>query len=310
MPRYHIQRSIEIDRSPEDVFSAVADFGTWTKWSPWLCAEPSAEVNISGDGRSIGAVYSWKGEVVGHGEIEHKIVEPSQLIEDEIRFLKPWKSVSVVAFDIEPTGSGCKVTWHMKGSLPWFMFWMKSMMESWIGMDYVRGLSMLKEWMETGTILSKTNVHCVRSVGPMRVAGVRSSAHMSKVGPAMHAAIEAAKKFMMENNLPSDGQTISVCHHLDMKNQILQFTSGFVIPPSAGPLPAGLSEWQLPSTKAFCVEHIGSYKNLGNAWSAANQHTRHKKLKQSKVGAYEIYVNDPQNTADEDLRTEIYLPLK
>ena len=133
---------------------------------------------------------------------------------------------------------------------------------------------------------------------------------MSNVGPSMHAAVESATKLMQQNNLPTDGQMISVCHHLDMKKQILDFTSGFVIPAATGSLPSGLSEWSLPETKAFCVEHVGSYQNLGNAWSAANQHTRYKKLKQSKAGAFELYINNPENTAVEDLRTEIYLPLK
>ncbi len=310
MPRYHVQRSIEINLDSATVFDTIADYGTWTKLSPWLCAEPTANVTISSDGQSIGSVYAWQGEVVGHGEIEHKQLEPGRRIDDEIRFLKPFKSVSQVLFEIEPTTNGSKVTWHMIGSLPWFMFWMTSMMEAWIGMDYERGLKILKELLETGTILSETNVRGIQSVGPMRMAGVRASAHMSNVGPSMHAAVESATKLMQQNNLPTDGQMISVCHHLDMKKQILDFTSGFVIPAATGSLPSGLSEWSLPETKAFCVEHVGSYQNLGNAWSAANQHTRYKKLKQSKAGAFELYINNPENTAVEDLRTEIYLPLK
>lgn len=57
-------------------------------------------------------------------------------------------------------------------------------------------------------------------------------------------------------------------------------------------------------------EHVGSYSHLGNAWSAANQFARDKKLKQSKVGAFELYKNDPKDTTAADLRTEIFLPLK
>ena len=110
--------------------------------------------------------------------------------------------------------------------------------------------------------------------------------------------------------MPTDGQPISVYHGFDMKAQVFDYTTGFVIPATAATMPSELSHWSLPATKALRVEHIGSYDNLGNAWSAANQFARYKKLKRSRAGAFEIYKNDPEETAAADLRTEVYLPLK
>jgi uncharacterized protein YndB with AHSA1/START domain len=187
MPAYHVYRSTEIDASPEKVFDAVADFTTWTTWSPWLCAEPEAEVKVTDDPSSVGSLYSWKGEVVGQGEIEHKRLEPGRLIEEEIRFLKPFKSVSEVSFDLEAAGSGTKITWHMRGKLPWFMFWMKPMMERFIGMDYDRGLRMLKEWLETGRVCSETKVRGRETVGPIHMLGVRKTASMSEMCSSMES---------------------------------------------------------------------------------------------------------------------------
>lgn len=46
------------------------------------------------------------------------------------------------------------------------------MMKTFIGMDYERGLKMLKEWIETGTVLSKTNARGIETVRPMRMAGI------------------------------------------------------------------------------------------------------------------------------------------
>jgi effector-binding domain-containing protein len=91
---------------------------------------------------------------------------------------------------------------------------------------------------------------------------------------------------------------------------MFDYTSGFAIPDSANSVPAELSSWSIPTTKALSVEHIGSYEHLGNAWSAANQFARYKGLKQSRVGTFEIYKNDPKETAPADLHTEIFLPLK
>ncbi len=55
---------------------------------------------------------------------------------------------------------------------------------------------------------------------------------------------------------------------------------------------------------------MGNYDHLGNSWSAANQYARYRKLKQSKVGTFEIYRNTPNDTAPAELRTDIFLPLR
>lgn len=149
MPRYHVARTIRIDAPPARVFDLVSDFDTWTTWSPWLCADPEATVTVSQPSSAVGAVYTWQGELVGQGKVEHRRLEPNRLIAEELRFIKPFRSRADVNFELQPAGSGTEVTWHMYGSLPWFMFWMQSSLEAFIGMDYERGLKMLKELIET-----------------------------------------------------------------------------------------------------------------------------------------------------------------
>lgn len=309
MPKYHVQRSIEIDASPEDVFDVVADFSKWTTWSPWLCAEPDAEVTVTGDPPSLDATYSWKGEVVGAGEMEHKTLERGRLIENELRFLKPFKSRSDVWFDLEPAGSKTKITWHMRGSLPWFLFWMTSMMEVYIGMDYERGLRMLKEWIETGEILSRTVNKGVVSVGPIRMAGIRKTCSLQDIGPQMQSALCHAVEAINQHGISAELGVMTVYHTANLKTQVFDFTSGIILPDSAES-PAELSTWSIPEMKALCLEHHGNYEHLGNAWSSAHQIARYRKMKQAKVGTFEIYRNDPEETPPAEIRTDIFMPLR
>lgn len=310
MPKFHIHRSIQISAPASKVFQTVADYGTWTSWSPWLSAEPQAEVKVTDDSSSVGSIYSWSGAVVGAGEIEHRQLKPDELIEDELRITKPFRSTSKVAFELKPAGESTEITWHMYGSLPWFLFWMRSQMETFLGMDYDRGLKMLKEWTETDQVLSKTNVRGVESVGPISMAGVRRSCSLSQIGPSMEGAFAETRQKFSAQGLPTDGQAISVYHKFDMKALTFEYTSGFVIPAQSKPPTAQLSTWSIPTMQALCVEHTGSYEHLGNAWSAAHQVTRSQRLKQSHVGTYEVYMNDPEDTAPADLHTEIFLPLR
>ena len=123
------------------------------------------------------------------------------------------------------------------------------------------------------------------------------------------AAILVNEEFE-QHNLPVDGQMVSVYHDMDVKTRKFVYTSGYVIPDSTAPVPDKLSSWSLPASQALCVEHIGRYEHLGNAWSAAHQYARYKKLKQSKAGALEIYENNPKETPAAELSTKVILPLK
>ncbi|MBA2113343.1 SRPBCC family protein [Bremerella alba] len=310
MPRFHVEKSIEIAAPPQTVYEKVVDYGTWTTWSPWLCAEPDAQVTVSENSNSQGSLYKWSGEVVGAGEIEHLSLDPNRRIEDEIRFLKPFASKSDVAFDIEPSGLGTKLTWQMDGSLPWFMFWMTGMMKGFIGMDYERGLKMLKEWIETGTIHSKTNVLGIEEVGPIHMAGVRRLSSLKDIGGTMQGAINEMMNLYSQHNLPCEGQLMAVYHKFNIGKQTCDFTVGKLLSSRDIEVPAPLEKWSCPQTRAFCVEHLGDYNHLGNGWSAANQHVRYKKLKPHNCSAFEIYENNPDETPIDQLRTKIYLPLK
>ena len=308
MPKYHVQRSIEIDASPQKVFDTIADYGTWTTWSPWLCLEPDADVSVSADSSRVGSNYRWRGELVGEGEIEHLNLVRSELIEDEIRFIKPFRSTSQVSFDVQPVADRTRVTWHMRGSLPWFLFWMTKQIEVFIALDYDRGLKMLKQWVETGRVLSKTTIEGIEPVGPLRVLGVRTTGPMAEIGPLVEQSFRRAAELL------GDGvcqyTPMSVYHKFDMKQQVLDFTAGFAVPDSGEPVPAGLQPWSIPSKQALRVSHVGSYENLGNAWSAGNQYARYKKIKLSSDAGYETYLNDPHTTDPAELRTDIFLLLK
>lgn len=311
MPAYEVARSVVIKKSPQQVFDAIADYRTWTTWSPWLIAEPDCRVTISADPSSVGSYYTWDGQIVGAGKLEHQTLVSGQKIVDQLTFVKPFKSVCQTRFDLEPTGSGTKLTWHMNATMPWFMFWMIPMLKTFIGMDYQRGLNMLKEWLETGTIQSKTNVIGIESIGAIRMAGIASQATVDDVGRSMENAFATARQKFSEAGLSTESGMISVYTRFDVKRGVFDYISGFLLADDAVVSTAtGLSIWSLPAGRAFRVEHIGGYQHLGNGWSVANQLVRHQKLKQSKLGTFEIYRTTPPDTADVDLKTDIYLPLK
>lgn len=311
MPAYEIEKSIFIQASPERVFEVVSDYRTWTTWSPWLISEPTATVTISQEAASVGSLYAWHGQVTGQGELEHKRLVPGQLVEDELRFLKPFKSTCKTSFKLTREGSETRLTWDMKGSLPWFLFWMIPMMKTFIGMDYQRGLNMLKEWVETGAIASRTIVHGTEKVASFRMAGIASKCSIDDVSESMERAFEQAQAEFHKTGLSMDKGMISVYTKFRIKEAGFDYISGYLIGDDAiVPSSSPLKTWALPTCNAFRVEHVGAYRHLGNGWSVANQLCRYKKLKQQRLGTFEIYRTTPAEVQEQDIKTDIYLPLR
>ncbi|MCA9191186.1 MAG: SRPBCC family protein [Planctomycetales bacterium] len=309
MPKYHVERSIDIASTAEEVFEFLSDFGSWTTWSPWLIAEPDAQVTVSADSKSVGSQYAWEGKMTGQGEIQHMTLNKPDFIEEEIRFLKPFKSVAKVCFHVKSKSNGCQLTWTMDGSLPWFMFWMVPMMKTFIGMDYQRGLNMIQDQLEKGAIDSKSVFHGKVPLGPLRMAGIAASAPLDDLGSVMSEAFKKAKAEFSHQGLSTAATMISVYTKFHMSRGVFDFICGYEIPEDAQVGPS-LTTRIIPAGSALRVEHIGSYKHLGNAWSVANLQLRCQKLKLRTCAGLEVYRTVPPETPEAELQTDIYLPLK
>ena len=149
MSKMYIKKSLLIQKEAKFIFNYLNDFHNWPQWSPWLIADPNTSLNIETDGK----YYNWEGDVTGSGDVRVLGETKNKSLSCSLNFYKPWKSKAEVNFYLEEISDGTKVTWTMKSSLPWFLFWMKKSMEVYVGMDYERGLLLLKDLVEQGNTL-------------------------------------------------------------------------------------------------------------------------------------------------------------
>lgn len=235
---------------------------------------------------------------------------PNQHLGCEIRFTKPWKSTSAVTFDLAENGDQTPITWTMSGSLPLPMFWMKAMMETWVGMDYERGLRMLKEYCETGEILTDVQVGETKERHGFHYLGIKRTCSLDEIGPMMAADFEKLEAHIKEHELPFKDSAFSIYHDYNMKQGTCSYTSG-VATPELIEVPDGFVAGRVSRGKALTVEHTGSYQNLGNAWSAGYATTRAQKLKlRSDTSPLEVYTHHPKMTEPKDLHTVFYFPIR
>ncbi len=304
-----IERTVTIEKCPSEVFKAVFDFTNWPNWSPWLNQEPSCPVTIKGGAGDVGHSQAWDGDIIGSGNMHIVKADNHEVLEYDLHFLKPWKSNSKVGFRFTPDGNSTNVTWWMKGTLPIFLFFMKKTMSSLVGYDYDRGLSMLKEYIETGAINTDTEIKGVIDRESLHYFGKRNTVSFKEIGPTMEKDLAELGGLLASADLPQPEQVFSMYHTWDMVKGTCDYTAGFLYD-SPQQAKEGFEHGQLAAHKALRVDHKGPYRHLGNAWSAAMGYVRSRHKTNKAVPTYEIYSNNPQEVSESDLQTQVYIPIK
>ena len=309
MPAYHVERSISVNAPLQKVKDSLRDFKQWPKWSPWIIMEPDATLTYSDRQGQVGATYGWSGILVGAGSMELMEVNEKHL-KMQINFLKPFRSTANIGFALEEEGASTKVTWYMDGKLPFFMFWMTEKMKTYIGMDYERGLHMLKEYLETGSVASYVIIEGVVPMQEQDYAGIPRTCAIEELGEVMKKDFEALYAFMEENGLSMDRIPFSIYNTFDMFKKESNYIACIPLEESIA-IPEGWVRGKVERKNALKTIHTGSYLHLGNAWSTAMSFARMKKMKTaSKPVGYEYYPNNPYDTPQAKLITEIFLPLR
>jgi len=148
---YSVNRTITINAPDSVIYKNIADYNEFYKWNAWSKMDPQAKVTITGTIAQPGHLYQWNGEKSGTGQMKINKVETNQMVDMELKFIKPMESVADTRFDIEKDATGNKVIWTMSGESKgiinkWFCLFMDKM----IGKDFENGLKSLKEKSEKG----------------------------------------------------------------------------------------------------------------------------------------------------------------
>jgi len=276
-------------------------------WSPWAILEQEAEVLVASGGKS----FSWEGHRIGSGEMKITEEVENQSINADLTFLKPWKSHAKIAYTLIDKKEGTEVVCEMKSRLPLFLFWMKTMMQQMIGMDFDRGLKMLKDLVEKGQVGCKLDLDKNALFKNKKFIGYSTTSELGKMSNVMSEKIPLLKTFIKENNIEASGEMVSIYHKWDMKNMKTTFTTGAFVDFLPSNLPAGMKSVTIESTPVNLVRLTGDYNHLANAWSMQMMMQRNKEFKHNKKqDPFEVYKNSPFNTTNEALITEVMFPIK
>jgi AraC family transcriptional regulator len=144
----------------------------------------------------------------------------------------------------------------------------------------------------------------------IRVATVRHTGPYPKIGEAFERLGAIAGPAGL---LQRPATAMVAIYHDDPESTPaaeLRSDAGVTVP-SGVSLPPGLDEMWLPAGRYARTTHIGPYTELPAAWSRLLG--RWLPVSGEELGpsaSYELYRNDPSTAPPQDLRTELYAPLR
>ena len=307
----HIERSIAINASSENVHDQINDLHKWNKWSPWHEMDTAMVLEYFGSESGAGAGYKWKSEKVGSGDLT--ITSSTQ---DSINSaLNMDYGPANIKFELSISDSGTKVTWIMEADngmnpIPRFMcLFMKGMMEK----DFDKGLINLKKLAEA------------IPTGPKRYRGYEvmemDSPEMVYVGKKDSIGWDKIAEFYMKT-LPTLGEAITkakvemtgaptgLYFIWDTVNKTTVMAAVIGVKGNAKTKVKGLETFVIPAGKILRIAYYGGYNGIGAAHNAMQDYIDEKAfLKRLPIS--EEYISDPGKEPDSTKwLTNVYYPVK
>lgn len=150
---YDLHRTIIINRPKAEVYAYIRQLKKQPLWMVWYKKDPKISVKFKGEDGKEGASSYWKGNNKKSGEGIQKItkVKEGKIMETQLLFLKPYKSISLQYFavkEVEPERT--KLMWGVRGShkFPASVFTIFYGLEKAIGNDFENSLQNLKRNLE------------------------------------------------------------------------------------------------------------------------------------------------------------------
>ena len=310
---FSFNRSRTINAPASLLFQKVNDFKEWPSFSPWIEQEPDATITYGDKTSGENANFSWKGEILGEGQMTTNTIEINKSITQLIEFTAPYEAKSNVNWTFESTDEGTKVTWAMDGNQDFVSKLFTTLMgsiESETGPDFERGLFKLDSLVTEDMARHDININGITEYGGGFYLYKTTNANSTNMSAKMGENFGAVMQFMGSKGIVPFGMPLTVYNDMGEDNVIMSngipVNERYTIPEGSD-----VSIGYIPKTKVLKTTLLGNYTNLSKAWEATMNHISENGLVQSDLKPFEIYTNDPGNFPNPaDWRTEIYIPLK
>lgn len=337
----HVERSVVMAATPEEVFSVVNDLSRFNEWSPWAKLDANTKYSMEGPPSGVGAKMSWvsANENVGSGSQEITESTPFSLVKTKLDFGE--QGTADATFTFVPTEGGTKVTWGFDSDMgmnPIARYMGFFMFDGMIGKDYEAGLANLKTIVEKSAQASTNEALATPGTGPAPPHIPMSAAADPTKGPEVvtveakpiiltRASAKAADNAAISAALGAANQKLlnyGMAHELQIGGASLAITISHSAdgdwvfdaamplaekPATAVPEADGVKIGDTYAGRAVKLTHKGPYNTMNETYARIRDHIKAQGLTEKPI-AWEEYVGDPSETEDAELLTNVYIAVE
>jgi effector-binding domain-containing protein len=317
----HVQRSTTIAAPPAAVFAVVNSFKRFNEWSPWYELDPAARYVYSGPQQGVGARLEWSSDKpeVGSGSQEIIASEPDKRVRNKLDFGSQGTAES--EFSIVPVDQGSEVTWSFDSQFGYDLLqrYFGLLFEKWIGADFEKGLAKLKTVVEqdAGAPAPQARLEIVvAEVAPVDIVSVEGTTSLdpNAIAQALADAYGKIGDFMQANGLEQSDAKVAITRFYDESGWGFEAAIPFKGTDEAKAKAkaangAGVKVARSYAGKVVRATHLGPYTGLPDTYRQLEDYVAANKLEPNGQ-AWEQYVSDPQSTPPDQLRTEVFMPVK
>ncbi|TXC76968.1 SRPBCC family protein [Luteibaculum oceani] len=299
-----VERSTEMPYSPETVFNAVNDFNQYQEWNAWFKLDPNVEYAVSGDGKSIGDTWSWKSDNpnVGEGQMTHKEAVPGKSIINEMTFKGMDGTSSDVWIFEETENGGTAITWKAEMEAPFLMRpFFSTVMESGIGPLFEQSLTNLEAHIEA----TKWKGFEEGTEGPFEYISIAGHIPVEQMAEFFPKNIAALFAHLEKNNIEPAGAPMGIFYSWGDSTKLE------VAIPVADEVKTTktIKKGSIAEGKAVTYMHVGSHESSEATHYKMDEYIQ-KKGHEFAGPVVEIYFDNPEEVAEEELRTKIIYFIK
>lgn len=147
---YSIERDIIINKSKQEVFGFIKMMRNQELYNVWIMLDPNVKLDYKGTDGTEGFTCAWDGnKQAGKGEQEMTEIKEGNILNIEIRFEKPFKSIAQTYLITKSTGPNqTNLKWQMVGKNKFPLNLMNMIIDGMLGKDLSKSLGNVKRILE------------------------------------------------------------------------------------------------------------------------------------------------------------------